>query len=255
MLITICFPFYQLQHNWCQLVHVHWLKSVSLFAVFNEKYKDVPKGSAAARLLQQRVLRSELAPSTPGDGTCVKNYKLHFFPFRRARRGHGHCIITCIMCPENKTASETQSGCPGETQVHPAAKGLPWPRSGATRWGAARRVSNWSELTSSIRNGALEREMSKGEDEEGENNSACPSGWDILICAHYFTNKTHVSLSENLTLLKGLRLKARTQGLHTVNYQTYTQIFFHYNFLTRNIIYILVQLKSRMSGGSFFGHF
>lgn len=82
MLITIYFPLYQLQHNWCQLVHVHWLKSVSLFAVFNKKHKDVPKGSAAARLLQQDVLQSKLAPSTPAGETCVRNY---IFPLWKSK--------------------------------------------------------------------------------------------------------------------------------------------------------------------------
>lgn len=104
------------------------------------------------------------------------------------------------------------------------------------RSGEQQDVSDSSELSSSTRNGAPEREMSMEKEEEGENNSVCPSGWNILICAHYFTNKTHVLSSENLTLLKGLRLKARTQELHTVNNQTQTQIFFHCKFLTRNIV-------------------
>lgn len=82
---------------------------------------------------------------------------------------------------ENELALMTQGAGPGESQVCPTHKGLPWPRSRATQWGAARRVSDCSELFSSTRNGAPQREMSMREEEEGENSSACPSGWNILI--------------------------------------------------------------------------
>jgi len=49
------------------------------------------------------------------------------------------------------------------------------------RWAAAGRVSDCSELSSPTRNGAQERQMSVREGEEGDNSSACPSVWNILI--------------------------------------------------------------------------
>lgn len=43
----------------------------------------MPEGSAVAWLLQQHVLWSGLAPSTPGNKTCVRNFKLHFAPLEQ----------------------------------------------------------------------------------------------------------------------------------------------------------------------------
>lgn len=87
------------------------------------------------------------------------------------------------MCLEKEPGLKTQSAGPGETRASALAK-----EQSNTVGSNKMCMNDWSKLSSYTQNSALETEMNMREEVEGENSSACPSGWNILIWAHYFPN-------------------------------------------------------------------